>query len=356
MPGFPEQIFLADHLSWPWLVGGLLGAIILALLGHAILAFLVRKVASRTVMTFDNILIQRLHRPTQVIFVLMAVLIVLPTLTVSPRSTVFLEHLGSLGLIAGTTWIIVACINAVNDFALIAYPLDVKDNLEARQFHTRVRVLRRIVFVVLGILAGSAALMTFPTVRQLGASLLASAGLAGLVIGFAARPALSNLIAGIQLAFAQPIRIDDVVIIEGEWGWIEEIKSTFVVVRIWDLRRLVVPLSYFLEKPFQNWTRVSADLLGTVFLYTDYTVPVDEVRRALHQILMDSDHWDGKVWGLQVTNSTEQTMELRALMSAKDSGAAWDLRCDVREKLIHWLQQHYPKSLPKVRAEIDRSE
>jgi len=354
MPAFVEQLSMADHASWPWLMGGLLGAIILALLGHAILAFLVRKFASRTVMAFDNILIQRLHRPTQSIFVLMAILIVLPTLTVSPRSTAFLEHLGSLGLIAGTTWVIVACINAVNDFALIAYPLNVKDNLEARQFHTRVRVLRRIVFVILGILAGSAALMTFPSVRQLGASLLASAGLAGLVIGFAARPALSNLIAGIQLAFAQPIRIEDVVIIEGEWGWIEEIKSTFVVVRIWDLRRLVVPLSYFLEKPFQNWTRVSADLMGTVFLYTDYTVPVDEVRQALHQILQACDRWDGKVWGLQVTNSTEQTMELRALMSAKDSGAAWDLRCDVREKLIHWLQQHYPKSLPRVRVEVDR--
>jgi hypothetical protein len=170
----------------------------------------------------------------------------------------------------------------------------------------------------------------------------------------AARPALSNLIAGLQLAMTQPIRIDDVVIVENEWGWIEEIRSTFVVVRIWDLRRLVVPLSYFLEHPFQNWTRTTSDILGTVFLYADYSVPVGAVREELHRVLQTSDLWDRKVWGLQVTDASEHTVELRALMSATTSGRAWDLRCYVREAMLDFLQREHPQSLPRVRAELHR--
>jgi len=141
---------------------------------------------------------------------------------------------------------------------------------------------------------------------------------------------------------------------ENEWGWIEEITLTYVVVRIWDLRRLVLPISYFIESPFQNWTRVSADLLGTVFIYTDYTVPVEEVRQELHRILKSSDKWDGKVWGLQITNASEHTMELRALMSTADSSLGWDLRCEVREKLIEFIQKKYPDALPKTRAELQK--
>jgi hypothetical protein len=172
----------------------------------------------------------------------------------------------------------------------------------------------------------------------------------------AARPALSNLIAGLQLAMTQPIRIDDVVIVENEWGWIEEIRATFVVVRIWDLRRLVVPLSYFLENPFQNWTRTTSDILGTVFLYADYSVPVGAVRDELHRVLQTSDLWDRKVWGLQVTDASEHTVELRALMSATTSGRAWDLRCHVREAMLDFLQREHPQSLPRVRAELHRHE
>lgn len=197
-------------------------------------------------------------------------------------------------------------------------------------------------------------LMTFPSIRHLGESLFASAGLAALVAGLAARSTFSNLIAGVQIAFTQPMRLDDVVIVEGEWGWIEEIRTTYVVVRIWDLRRLIVPLSYFIEKPFQNWTRQTADLLGTVFLYTDYTVPVEEVRQEIHRVLESSKRWDGKVWGMQVTNASERSMELRALMSAPNASVAFELRCFVREKLIQFLQEKYPQSLPKTRAELVR--
>jgi hypothetical protein len=229
------------------------------------------------------------------------------------------------------------------------FRVDVADNLLARRVRTQTAVVARVVQVLVIVLAFAAMLMTFPGVRQVGASLLASAGIAGLAVGLAARPALENLFAGLQLALTQPIRIDDVVIVEGEWGRIEEIGTTYVIVRIWDLRRLVVPLRHFIEHPFQNWTRSTADLLGTVFLHTDYTLPVDELRAELHRILRGTELWDGKVWNLQVTDATERTMTLRALMSAADAGTAWDLR----ERMIEYLRREHPRALPRTRAEID---
>jgi small-conductance mechanosensitive channel len=191
-------------------------------------------------------------------------------------------------------------------------------------------------------------------VRQLGTAILASAGIIGVVVGMAAQRTISTFIAGLQIAFTQPIRVDDVVIVENEWGRIEEITLTYVVVRIWDLRRLVVPITYFIEKPFQNWTRVTADILGTVFIYVDYTVSVDAVREQLQKILNDCELWDKKVCVLQVTNTTEKTVELRALMSAEDASKAWTLRCHVREKLVEFVQKNYPNALPKIRAELDK--
>jgi hypothetical protein len=238
------------------------------------------------------------------------------------------------------------------DAVYAKHRVDVSDNLTARRVRTQIQVLRRIFVVVVVIVTTAVMLMTFPAIHQLGTSLLASAGLAGLIVGMAMKPTLSSLVAGLQIALTEPIRIDDVVIVQGEFGWIEEIETTYVVVRTWDLRRLVVPLSYFIENPFQNWTRRTADLLGTVFIYVDYSVPVEEIRQELHRILETSRMWDGKVWGLQVTNASEQTVELRALMSASDAPKAWDLRCYVRESLIKFLQQRYPDSLPKMRAEI----
>ena len=172
----------------------------------------------------------------------------------------------------------------------------------------------------------------------------------------AARPTLSNLLAGVQIALTEPIRMDDVVIVEGEWGRIEEIGTTYIVVRIWDLRRLVVPLSYFIDHPFQNWTRTSADLLGTVYVYADYNVPVEEVRQELHRILKTSELWDGKTWGLQVTDATDHVLQLRALISAPDSGTAWDLRCHVRERLISYLQERHPSSLPRFRGDVRQAQ
>jgi len=233
--------------------------------------------------------------------------------------------------------------------------VDVKDNLAARRMRTRFLVLRRVTAVIIGFVTLSVMLMTFPSIRRLGLTMFASAGVAGLVVGLAARPMLTNLIAGLQIAFTQPIRIDDVVIVEGEYGRVEEISTTYVVIRIWDQRRLVLPLSYFIEKPFQNWTRVTADILGTVYLYADYTLPVEEVRKELLRILESSGLWDGKVWGLQVTEATERNLQLRALMSAADSSTAWDLRCHVREKLAAFLADCYPQCLPTARMEVRES-
>jgi small-conductance mechanosensitive channel len=198
-------------------------------------------------------------------------------------------------------------------------------------------------------------LMVFQSVRQLGTAMIASAGVAGIVIGFAAQKSLGTLLAGFQIAMTQPIRIDDVVIVEAEWGKIEEITLTYVVVRIWDLRRLVVPITYFIEKPFQNWTRTSADILGTVFLQVDYGVPVDAVRQELTRILEASPNWDRKVNVLQVTDTKERTLELRALASSSDASKSWDLRCEMREKLVAFIQQKFPDSLPRLRTTIERA-
>ncbi|MEP0547359.1 MAG: mechanosensitive ion channel family protein [Rhodothermales bacterium] len=249
-------------------------------------------------------------------------------------------------------WLLVRLVD-VTQYALTR-DLDIgaADNLAARRRTTQVGILRRLVIVGIVLLTAAAVLLRFEGFREIGAGLLASAGIAGIVLGFAAQRTLGNLIAGIQIAITQPIRIEDVVVIEGEWGRIEEITLTYVVVRIWDLRRLVVPIGYFIEKPFTNWTRTAANLLGTAFFYVDYSVPVEAVREELHRVLQSSEWWDGEAWALQVTDLTERTVQLRALMSAANSGDAFNLRCDVRERLTAFLQAQYPDALPTVRARI----
>jgi small-conductance mechanosensitive channel len=227
---------------------------------------------------------------------------------------------------------------------------DVEDNLLARKHVTQMRILQRVGKTLLAIVTVAAALMTFAAVRQYGISLLASAGAAGIILGLSARPVLGNLLAGIQIAITQPIRVEDQVVVEGESGWIETITSTYVVVRIWDLRRMIVPLTYFIEKPFQNWTYESAAQIGSVFLNVDYTVPVERVRHQLDEILHASKLWDGKVAGLQVTDTPGSMIQLRALVSARNPGQAWDLRCEVREKLIGFLQAEFPDALPRQRT------
>ena len=215
-------------------------------------------------------------------------------------------------------------------------------------------ILENIVIFIIVVLALGIALMSFESIRAIGVSVLTSAGIAGIIIGLAAQKAIGTLLAGIQIALTQPIRLEDVVIVEGEWGWIEEINLTYVVVRLWDKRRLVVPTTYFIENTFQNWTRSSADILGTVFIYADYGLPFDKIREEITRLLNTTHLWDGKVNVLQVTNTTEKSMELRVLVSAKDSPTAWDLRVFLREKLVEYIQHNYPQYLPKTRVAMEQ--
>jgi small-conductance mechanosensitive channel len=262
-----------------------------------------------------------------------------------------LTHVLIITFVVLLGWIAHIAIVIASDLYLSRFRLDIEDNLTARKHVTQIAILRRAIDTLIIVITVGAALMTFEQVRQYGVSLFASAGVAGLIVGLAARPVLSNLIAGFQIAMTQPIRLDDVVIVEDEWGRVKEITSTYVVLGLWDERDMIVPLSYFMEKPFQNWTRTSAGLIGTVFIHADHTVPVARVRERLEEIVKGSALWDGRVAKLQVTESKEWTVELRAIVSARNSGDAWDLRCDVREKLIDFLQRDHPTALPRRRNE-----
>lgn len=267
-----------------------------------------------------------------------------------------LRHAAAVLLILAVTWLGLRAVRGIAEGVIARHPLEVADNLLARRVQTQTRVLMRCAMVAIGLVGFAAVLMTFPTVRTVGTSLLASAGVAGLAVGMAARPVLANLIAGIQLAVTQPIRLEDVLIVEGEWGWVEEITGTYVVMRLWDWRRLVIPLQWFIEHPFQNWTRSTASIIGSVFWWVDYGLPLQPVREELERLCKDAPEWDGKVVVLQVTDTSERAMQLRALMSAPDSSKAWDLRCRVREGIIDFIQRAFPDHLPRVRAELSSQE
>ena len=267
-----------------------------------------------------------------------------------------LSHTSTLLFILSITWILIVILKAFKSNILIKYDMSASDNVHARKIYTQFTVLERVLMFLIILFAVSIALMSFDSIRSIGVSMLTSAGIAGIIIGFAAQKALGTLMAGIQIAFTQPIRLDDVVVVEGEWGRIEEIYLTYIVVKIWDKRRLVLPTTYFIEQPFQNWTRNSSDILGTVFIYTDYNVPFDALREELTRILKNTDLWDGEVNVLQVTDTNNEMVETRALMSAIDSPTAWDLRVHVREKLVIFIQENYPHSLPRTRIEMQKRE
>lgn len=253
-------------------------------------------------------------------------------------------------LISSGAWIAINAIRITRAIILGSYDVTQKNNLLARKVHTQFRIIERILIFIIVFIALASILLTFDSIRQIGFSLFASAGVAGLIIGLAAQKVIGSILAGLQLAITQPIRIDDVVIVENEWGWIEELTLTYVVIRLWDRRRLVVPTTYFIEKPFQNWTRKSSDIIGSVFIFTDYTIPVGELRKAFEEILKQTELWDGNISNVQVTNSTNQSLEIRFLMSANDSPTLWDLRVFVREKIVEYLQQNHPDKLPKTRV------
>jgi small-conductance mechanosensitive channel len=275
-----------------------------------------------------------------------------PALAVSSRTEAIVKDATSILLIATLAYIGLQLIHVGTSLILQRQQLSVSDNRRARAIYTQVTMLRKIVTSIVALIAIASMLMVFESVRHFGTAIIASAGVAGIILGFAAQKSIATLLAGIQIALTQPIRIDDVVIVEGEWGRIEEITLTYVVVCIWDWRRLVLPISYFIEKPFQNWTRTSAEVIGSVFLYVDYNVPLAPLRAELQRILEGSQLWDRKVSALQVTDTKQHTVEIRVIVSSRDAGQSFDLRCDVREKLISFLQRNYPNSLPRIRATL----
>jgi small-conductance mechanosensitive channel len=289
---------------------------------------------------------RRVSAPSGFAFVFLGALIAIPELTFPPDVRDVLVKVTAVASVIAVGWAIIAAIGLYVDLVKLQHRVDIEDNLHVREMETRIDILARTAVIITVIVSFALGAMVFPSVRALGTTLLASAGVAGIVLGLAARPLFVNLIAGVQLALAQPIRIDDVVVVEGQYGHIEQIASTFVVVRIWDQRRMVLPLTYFIDKPFENWTRTGAALLGTVFLYVDYAVDVNAVRAELPKILEADKKWDGAVQNVQVTDAKESTIELRILVSARNSSDLFDLRCNVREALIAYLIANQPAALP----------
>ncbi|GAA3518530.1 hypothetical protein GCM10022393_35810 [Aquimarina addita] len=266
----------------------------------------------------------------------------------------YAKSISTVLYIISITWGIIVSIKILKKEIVDRYDVDATDNLKARKVYTQFNILERVIIFIIVLFAIAIGLMSFDNIRSIGISMLTSAGVAGIIVGFSAQKALGTLLAGIQIAFTQPIRLDDVVIVEGEWGTIEEITLTYVVIKIWDKRRLVVPTTYFIEKPFQNWTRQTSEIMGTVFIHTDYKMNIEALRNQLTSILEETPLWDREVNVLQVTDAKRDTVEIRALMSAKDSPTAWDLRVHVREKLVRFIQENYPESIPKSRVYLEK--
>jgi len=327
----------------------------LALVLHRHLFRLLGHVAAKRDL-FWRSLVSRTRGPVRLAFVAIAVAIATSIAPLTYNQANLVQHMLLIVLIGLIAWVLRTALHIWMTVYLRRFKLDAEDNVLARKHVTQSHILQRVASFFIYTTAISAALMTFENVRQYGISILASAGAAGLVVGLALQPVLKNLLAGIQIAVTQPIRIGDSLVVEDEMGNVEDINSTYVVLRLWDLRRMILPLSYFIEQPFQNWTRESTQLLGTIMLYLDYVVPVAALRKKAEEIVHASPLWDQQVFGLQVTDFKESTMEVRVLVSATNSGRLFDLRCEVREKIIAFLQESYPEALPRLRAQLGPSE
>jgi len=346
--------FIHGIFAQPW---ARVALVLVAALVAAIVIFNVLRFAARRVLRPGAVLatvLQRCERPFETVLPLLALQFALMSASLGLPQTVWfeaLQHAVTVAVYVALTWLAIRAVSGVEQAINLRHPVNVEDNLRARQVQTQAKVLSRSAMFLIGVLGAALILMTFPKVQAFGASILASAGVAGLVVGLAARPVLGNLLAGLQIALAQPIRLDDVLIIQNEWGRVEEITGTFVVLKIWDERRLVIPLQWFIENPFQNWTRTSSQILGTVFLYVDYGLPVAPLRAELDRLVHGAPEWDKRVVVLQVTDADQHTMQLRVLVSSRNSGLNFDLRCRVREGLIDFLQRNYPQHLPRLRVD-----
>lgn len=338
----------------PWVSKLIAGGVILllAVVLHYAVFRLIRRYVTKTYPGMEKSKYRAFRSPSIILLLALSLSLILATLIPGEIDTEVVRHILKILILFSITWLLISLMSLGRAVILRGYDLGKKDNLKARKVYTQLRLIERILRFLLIVLAIAIGLMTFEQIRNVGVGLFASAGVAAIILGFSAQKLIATVLAGFQIAISQPIRIDDVVIVENEWGRIEEINLTYVVVKIWDERRLVLPTTHFIEKPFQNWTRTSAELLGTVFIYADYTVPFDALRKELTRILESDPNWDGRVNVIQVTNATDKTVEIRALMSSADASSGWDLRVNVREQLIKFLQENYPGCLPRSRVEI----
>lgn len=324
-------------------------AVVIALVVHSAVLATLRRLTHRTASSSDDIVIARIARPTRWIMIAVAVGFAQRGLPLGSWALALWQQATGFILPGLVGWLAIAIIHAMSEIAIAKSDISVADNLQARRKRTRVTILTRIAIFLAVFLTICMMFLSIPGVRSVGVTLMASAGLAGLAVGAAAQPALKNLIAGVQLAFTEPIRIDDVVIMDGEWGRIEDIRLTFVVIRIWDDRRLVVPVAKFLEESFQNWTRASAELLGSVFIYVDPAADVEAIRSATKDIVEANDEWDRRFWNLQVTDAKPESLELRILVTAADASKAFSLRCAVREAVTSFIAKEMPEAIVQRR-------
>ncbi len=346
----PEGVFRSTMNDQVVRLLGVVAIGVAALLAVALLHLVLTRIGRNAPLIAD--LARIAHRATQVTAVLFGLYLGTHLLDPADEWVRIARHTLLIVLLASAAWLITELLFVIEEAALARYRTDVQDNLRARKVHTQVRLVRRVTAVVVAVIAIGAMLITFPRARYFGTSILASAGIVGVVTALAAQAVLGNILAGLQLAFGGALRLEDVVVVENEWGRIQEMTLTYVVVHIWDDRRLILPTSYFTTRPFENWTRQEAALLGSVEIDTDWTVPVGEMREELRAWLSRSDLWDGRVSVLQVIEATGSQLRLRALVSAADAPRLWDLRCEVREHMIDWLRRHHPEALPRVRADL----
>lgn len=351
-----EVLLRQWHLSrWQWNAILFAAAVLLGLFIKLLLTLFVRKKAEeKTRFSWFRSILRHMGPPFTWFLPLFVFNLLLPIMRMPADIQSRISKIVEIALIITFAWILLRAIRVVQDYVFHRFDVSKSDNLRERKIRTQLAYIRQIVVALIIFLTIAAVLLSFSSLRRIGAGLLTGVGIGGIIIGFAAQRSLGNLLAGLQIAFTQPIRIDDAVLIEGEFGRVEEITLTYVVVKLWDERRLILPINYFIEKPFQNWTRHSAELLGTVTLYTDYTVPVESVREELKRLVKDNPLWDGKAVALEVTDTTPDSVQLRALISARTSGDAWTLRCAVRESLVQFITKNYPESLPKTRAELEQ--
>lgn len=326
-------------------------AIIIGLIVKFMLSLLLRRKPrnNKPAFSFSRSLLSRLSKPFGSFLPLLAFNFLLPLMKMRTDIAQFLNKATEILLAISFANVLIALIKVFEDYVYHTFDIDKADNLKERKIRTQLQFIRRLAVSLVIVLTICAILLSFNNLRKIGTGLLTGVGVGGIIIGFAAQKSLGNFLAGFQIAFTQPLRIDDVLVVEGEWGRVEEITLSYVVLKIWDQRRLILPINYFVEKPFQNWTRNTSDILGTVFLYLDYTIPLQPLRSELTRLLENNPLWDKRINVLQVTNTSERTIEVRALMSAASSGNAFDLRCDVREGLINFVQENYPQCLPTTR-------